>query len=91
MRIAALAAVLASLLVSPAFADPEPAAKPDAAGAAQKKPDADTVEASAVETAHPVARSIPFHGSTLNYTVTPGTLTIRNDDGAATASMFYVA
>jgi carboxypeptidase C (cathepsin A) len=92
MRLAALALVWGSLLFTPAYAEPDTTAKPSSAQAAdQKKPEGDTVEASAVETAHSVARSIPFHGATLNYTVTPGTLTIRNDDGLATASLFYVA
>ena len=83
-------ALLLAPALAPSLAHADGAAKP-ADAAAQKKPDADTVEASAVETAHPVARSIPFHGSTLNYTVTPGTLTLRNDEGVATASIFYVA
>jgi carboxypeptidase C (cathepsin A) len=61
------------------------------AKAAADKPDADTVKASVDEDAQPVRRSIPFHGHTLAYTVTPGHLTIRNDKGEPTASMFYVA
>ena len=55
------------------------------------KPDPDTARASVIETAQPQHRAIPFHGRTLAYTVTPGTLTIRNDDGAPTGSMFYTA
>ena len=54
-------------------------------------PDKDTAKASVEEDAQPVNRSIPFHGRTLAYTVTPGHLTIRNDKGEPTASMFYVA
>jgi carboxypeptidase C (cathepsin A) len=73
-----------------AWAD-SPARSADAAAAPQTKVVPDTVEATVVESARPVARSIPFHGTTLNYTVTPGTLTIRNDEGVATASLFYVA
>ena len=89
------ALVAISLLVSSAAyaADQQPAgdvptkeAKSEAA-----KPDPDTVSASAEEDAQPVRRSIPFHGRTLAYTVTPGHLTIRNDKGEPTASMFYVA
>ena len=82
-----------AMMIAPAFAPSLAHADTPAKAseAAQKKADADTVEVSAVETAHPVARSIPFHGSTLNYTVTPGTLTLRNDEGVATASLFYVA
>lgn len=84
-----------SLLLSSAVyaADEQPAgdvptkeAKTEAA-----KPDADTVKASVDEDAQPVRRSIPFHGHTLSYTVTPGHLTIRNDKGEPTGSMFYVA
>jgi carboxypeptidase C (cathepsin A) len=59
--------------------------------AAAPKPDADTIKASVEEDAQPVRRSIPLHGHTLSYTVTPGHLTIRNDKGEPTASMFYVA
>jgi carboxypeptidase C (cathepsin A) len=55
------------------------------------KPDPDTVKASVEEDAMPVKRSIAFRGKTLSYTVTPGHLTIRNDEGAPTGSMFYVA
>lgn len=85
---------LSLLLSSAAYAaDEQPAgdvptkeAKADA-----PKPDADTVKASVEEDAQPVKRSIPFHGRTLAYTVTPGHLTIRNDKGEPTGSMFYVA
>src|SRR5207248_8955681 len=43
------------------------------------------------EDAQPVRRAISVRGRTLAYTVTPGHLTIRNDKGEPTASMFYVA
>ena len=49
------------------------------------------MKASVEEDAQPVRRSIPFHGHALAYTVTPGHLTIRNEKGEPTASMFYVA
>jgi carboxypeptidase C (cathepsin A) len=55
------------------------------------KPNPDQVKASVEEDAQPVQRSIPFHGRTLAYTVTPGHLTVRNDKGEPLASMFYVA
>src|SRR6185503_15060651 len=55
------------------------------------KPDPDVAAASVAETAQPRKRSIPFHGRTLSYTVTPGTLTIRNDEGEPRASIFYTA
>ena len=55
------------------------------------KADADTAKASVQEDAQPVRRAIPLQGRTLAYTVTPGHLTIRNDEGEPTASIFYVA
>jgi len=55
------------------------------------KDDKDVAKASVEEDAQPVKRSIPFHGRTLAYTVTPGHLTIRNDKGEPTGSIFYVA
>jgi carboxypeptidase C (cathepsin A) len=71
---------------TPAGDAPSKEAKADAA-----KPNPDQVKASVEEDAQPVRRSIPFHGHSLAYTVTPGHLTIRNDKGEPTASMFYVA
>ena len=85
---------LSLLLSSAAYAaDEQPAGDVPTkeAKAEAPKPDADTVKASVEEDAQPVRRSIPFHGHTLSYTVTPGHLTIRNDKGEPTASMFYVA
>jgi carboxypeptidase C (cathepsin A) len=55
------------------------------------KPEQDTAKASVAEDAQPVRRAIPFHGRQLAYTVTPGHVPIRNDDGEPIASMFYVA
>ena len=67
---------------------PNPSA-PKAEAAAKLDPD---VAAPAVkEDAQPRKRSIPFRGRTLAYTATPGTLTIRNEEGAPTASIFYTA
>jgi carboxypeptidase C (cathepsin A) len=84
---------LSLLLSSVAYAADTPAgdvpdknAKPAAA-----KADDDTIKASVQEDAQPVRRSIPLNGHTLAYTVTPGHLTIRNDEGEPIASMFYVA
>ena len=87
---------LALLLVAPAYAadpagDAPSAATKAAATADAKKDDPDTAKASATETAQPVKRSIRFRGGSLNYVATPGTLTIRNDDGEPVASMFYTA
>jgi carboxypeptidase C (cathepsin A) len=83
-------AIAAVGVAAPAFAADPPGKPADGADAAPKK-DPDTVYASVAENAQPVHRSIPFRGGTLSYTVTPGTLTIRNDDGAPIASMFYTA
>jgi carboxypeptidase C (cathepsin A) len=88
MRRAFLALMLGSVFATPVWAQQPPADKP-AAEAPKKEPG--TAEASVEETAHAVQRSIPFRGGTLAYTVTPGTLTIRNDEGVPTASIFYVA
>src|SRR4051794_28158025 len=86
---------LSLLLSSAAFAADSKSAAGDAPPADAKaqapKPDPDVAAASVVEDAQPKKRSIPFHGHSLAYTVTPGTLTIRNDDGAPIASMFYTA
>ena len=60
-------------------------------GRADKAAGGDAARALVAETAMPRRRSIPFHGGTLAYTVTPGTVTIRNDEGEPIASMFYVA
>jgi carboxypeptidase C (cathepsin A) len=90
IRTSALAIALA--LSSPAFAQDTPAGDAPSTEAKQApKPNPDQVKASVEEDAQPVRRSIPFHGRTLAYTVTPGHLTIRNDKGEPTASMFYVA
>ena len=91
---ASLLALSLLLLASAAHAADTPAGDvPDknAKPAAASKDDQDTAKASAEEDAQPVRRSIPLNGHTLAYTVTPGHLTIRNDDGEPTASMFYVA
>jgi carboxypeptidase C (cathepsin A) len=85
---------IALLLSAPAFAADDQAAgdvpSKDAKADAAKE-DKDVVKASAEEDAQPVRRSIPIHGKTLAYTVTPGHLTIRNDKGEPTGSIFYVA
>ena len=75
----------------PAAGDAPSAATKADASADAKKEDPDTAKASATEIAQPVKRSIRFRGGMLNYVATPGTLTIRNDDGEPVASMFYTA
>ena len=93
MRRVLLASLMTLALTAPAFAaDPEakaPAGKQDEAADAKKDPD--TALASVKEDAQPRKRSIPLNGGTLNYTVTPGHVTIRDDDGKPTGSIFYVA
>lgn len=91
MRSTLLAITL--LLSSAAYAADTPAGDvpPKDVKAEASASDKDTVKASVEEDAQPVNRSIPFRGRTLSYTVTPGHLTIRNDKGEPTASMFYVA
>ena len=75
----------------PAHADEPGAGDAATRGRADKVSDPDIAAAAALETATPRRRSIPFDGHTLAYTVTPGTLTIRNDEGEPIASMFYTA
>jgi carboxypeptidase C (cathepsin A) len=92
MRSSLLALALA--LSAPAFAaEDQPAGDvpPKEVKAEAPKEDKDVVKASVEEDAQPVRRSIPFHGKTLAYTVTPGHLTIRNDKGEPTGSIFYIA
>jgi len=91
-----LSLIALPLLMSTAAyaADPNTAAgdtpSPEAKAAAPK-PDPDVAAATVAEDAQPKKRSIPLRGHSLAYTATPGTLTIRNDDGAPIASMFYTA
>ena len=85
-----LALATPAIAADPAGDKPNPATRTDAKPEAAK-PDPDVAVASIAETAQPRKRSIPLAGHTLAYTVTPGTLTLRNDDGAPVASMFYTA
>src|SRR5437868_8815402 len=83
---------IALVLSAPACAQDTSAGDvPSKDAKAEAKPDKDVVKASVEEDAQPVRRSIPFHGRSLAYTVTPGHLTIRNDKGEPIASMFYTA
>ena len=86
---------IALLMSAPSFAQANKAAdvppRDMKAPASEAKPEQDTAKASDVEDAQPVHRAIPLRGRTLAYTVTPGHVTIRNDDGEPIASMFYVA
>ena len=86
---------LSLLLSTTAFAadTPPPAgdAPADKAKTEAAKPDPDAAVASVEEDAQPKKRSISMRGRSLSYTVTPGHLTIRDDDDAPRASMFYTA
>ena len=86
---------IALVLSAPAYAQANKAGdvppKDMTAATPAPKPEQDTAKASVAEDAQPVHRAIPFHGRTLGYTVTPGHVTIRNDDGEPIASMFYTA
>ena len=91
-RFLTVLAVSSALAFTPAMAqdqagkaDAEEAAKADAG-----KPD--KVEASSVEDAQPRKDSVTTsRGQKIAYTATPGHLTLRDDDGEAIASLFYVA
>lgn len=54
-------------------------------------PSSDAVSAPVEERAQPSTASVTVDGKRIEYTVTPGTLTIRDDEGEPVASMFYVA
>jgi carboxypeptidase C (cathepsin A) len=87
-----LAASLATLVAAPLAAQepPRPGPKSSDEKRAEQKPDADVAAASAVEDAQPKRGRVTIGGKAIAYTVTPGTLTIRNDDGEPVGSMFYV-
>ncbi|MFA7587084.1 MAG: peptidase S10 [Sphingomonadales bacterium] len=51
----------------------------------------DSVKAPIEEQAHSSKGNVTVEGRRIDYTVTPGTLTLRNDKGEPIASMFYVA
>ena len=82
---------IALVLSAPAFAQSAGDVPPKDVKADAAKDDKDVATASVDEDAQPVQRSIPFHGRTLGYTVTPGHLTVRNEKGEPIVSMFYVA
>ncbi|WP_184152722.1 S10 family serine carboxypeptidase-like protein [Sphingobium lignivorans] len=91
MRRSTSTALLSLLLLTtaaplaPAFAQ-----KSDSATTASEKKD-DVVQAPVEEQASPKRGNVTVAGRRIDYTVTPGTLTIRNDDGEPIASMFYVS
>ena len=80
-----VAAVLSATPVLAAEAPPPEAAKAEPA-------DTDGgAKASAREVARATHHTVSVDGRTLPYTATAGTLTLRDDEGKAIASMFYVA
>jgi len=52
--------------------------------------ESETAKAPVTEQAFPQRGNVTVAGKRIDYTVTPGTLTIRNDEGEPIASMFYV-
>ncbi len=84
---------LAAMAASATWAADGPrAASGDAAPvSAGEKPDPDTARASAKEAAKATHHSVTIDGKVVNYTATAGTLTLRDDEGKAIGSMFYVA
>ncbi len=93
--LAALAALLLLGAVAPAFADDDGdkdnAAASDKKDSQDDKIDAATARAPIQETAVTTSHSVVVRGQPLAYKATAGTLTIRDEDGKPTASLFYVA
>ena len=85
-KLALMFSVCALALSAPAFAEE---AKPAPAKEAAKALDA--VKAPVEEQAKTSRGSVTIAGKAVAYTATAGTLTLRDDDGKPTASMFYVA
>lgn len=98
MRNPVFGATLATLLVLAAPAAVQAQSRDDGQTASERLRES-TAEAVAeawatapVEETQSVTRhTISAHGQTIRYTATAGALTIRNDQGMPTASMFYVA
>ncbi|MBV9748700.1 MAG: peptidase S10, partial [Acetobacteraceae bacterium] len=98
------AALTALLCLSPALAlaaekpaHPSPTARSDEAGQQDKATtpkgadDLEAVKPPVAETASVSHGSVTVNGRAIAYTATAGTVTIRDDEGKPTASMFYVA
>ncbi len=85
-KLALMFSVCALAFSAPALADE---AKPGPAKEAVKAHDA--VKAPVEEQAKTSRGSVTIAGKAVSYTATAGTLTLRDDDGKPTASMFYVA
>jgi carboxypeptidase C (cathepsin A) len=94
MRRLGLIALAAALLCAPAFAADDP--KAEGGGHSDKTPaekaaEAATATAPVVEAKSVTHHSVTIDGKAIAYTATAGTLTLRDEDGKPTASMFYVA
>ncbi|MFT6770395.1 MAG: carboxypeptidase C (cathepsin A) [Congregibacter sp.] len=79
---------MAVLLAGAVVAQEPGAAQADSA---MSRPSENAVTAPVDERAEPSTASVTVAGKRIDYTVTPGTLTVRDDDGEPIASMFYVA
>lgn len=106
MNACAFAGLLALLLLTnaapvraasePTEKQNEPAAQSardakDSKDAKDRDADADRAKATVEEKALPKHDTVTVGGRRIAYVVTPGTLTLRDDEGAPVASMFYVA
>ncbi len=80
------ALLLATTALAPALAA-DAGAKPETAAASE----ADSARPSAREVAKVTHHAVTIDGKSIAYTATAGTLTLRDDEGKAIASMFYVA
>ncbi|WP_312124959.1 S10 family serine carboxypeptidase-like protein [Brevundimonas sp.] len=94
MRQLIVAAVAATLLAAPFTAQAQEGGR--SAAERNRNAVAEDIEknwarASAEEREVTTSHSITAHGKRLNYKATAGTLTVRNDGGMPTASLFYVA
>jgi carboxypeptidase C (cathepsin A) len=93
------ASMAAAKPARPVRADEPAAGKPDGAGTdaraerarSEKLSDSDIATAPIQEVRKVSHHSVTINGRPIAYTATAGTLTIRDDDGKPTASMFYVA
>jgi len=94
MRQLIVAAVAATLLAVPVAAQAQEGGRSVAErnrNAVAEDIEENWVRASAEEREITTSHSINAHGKRLNYKATAGTLTVRNDGGMPTASLFYVA
>lgn len=89
----ALAAAMLLTSAAAVRAETPAAATPPAAAAEAEaaRIEAATARAPVTEATHTVPRSLTLNGKAFAYKATAGTLTIRDNDGKPTASVFYVA